>query len=231
MKGINKVNENFTSIEWKLLRIGKLGLHQRLRAACTLFVGLVLLVVLPACSSTHVKSTPNSAGMSSAPYRNVTVVAVEARPDFRNPFENDAAGFLREHGVVGAASHDRFTLDQMKGNREQIRQLLAAANAESVLFVRVTDQSDSAAGAPPASLGSLDMGAVDESRYNALTMPGGSDNFNVRLSARLYRVSDGAVVWTGMMDTIVKEDFDSIVVLRGIAKTIVERMATDKVIP
>jgi len=225
------VKKKIISSEWRAFRNAKPGSHRRLRAACTFFVGLVLLVVLPACSSTHIKSTPNSAGMTSAPYRNVTVVGVEARPDFRNPFENDAVAFLKEHGVAGAASHERFTLDQMKGNRERIRELLAAANAESVLFVRVTDQTDSAAGAPPASLGSLDMGAVDESRYNALTMPGGSDNFNVRLSARLYRVSDGAVVWTGMMDTVVKEDFDSIVVLRTVAKTIVDHMATDKVIP
>jgi hypothetical protein len=198
-------------------------------AAMTLVVG-TLIALLPGCGSTHIKSTSNPAGMTATPVRNITVVGMDERPEFRNPFENDVAAFLQGHGIVGTASHDRFSLDEMKGDREQIRQRLAAVKAESVLFVRVTGQADFAGG-PPASLGNVDMGAVDESRYNALTMPGGEVNMNLHLGARLYRVSDGVVIWTGLMDTIVKEDYDSIVLLRGVAKTIVDRMAKDKVIP
>ncbi len=169
--------------------------------------------------------------MSDGPFGNVMVVGVDERADFRNAFESDAVSFLKEHGVAGNASHDSFSLDELKGDREQIRQRLLAAKVESVLSVRVTDQTDSAPGGPPVTLGNVGAGAVYESAYNALTMPGGSDNYNVRLAARLYRVSDGVVVWTAMMDTVVKEDYDSIVLLRGVAKTIVDRMARDKMIP
>ena len=137
--------------------------------------------------------------------------------------------FLQAHGVVGTASHNRFSLAEMKGDRAQIRQRLVAAQVESALFVHVTDQSDFGGG-PPASLGSLDMGAVDESRYNLAT-PGGEVSTNLRLGIRLYRVSDGVAIWTGVVDTVVKEDYDSITLLRGVAKTIVDRMAQDKVIP
>jgi hypothetical protein len=155
---------------------------------------------------------------------------MDERPEFRDPFENDTVHFLQEHGVVGTASHSRFSLTELKGNQELIRQRLLEAKADSVLFVRVTEQDDTG-GAPPVSPGSIDWGAVEETRYNALTMPGGDVNTHLRLKARLYRVSDGAVMWTGLMDTIVKEDYDSIVLLRGVAKTIVERMSKDKVIP
>jgi hypothetical protein len=77
----------------------------------------------------------------------------------------------------------------------------------------------------------MDMGAVDESRYNAFTTPGGEVNTRFRLGARLYRVSDGAVIWSGVLDTVMKEDSDALVFIRSTARTIVDRMAKDKVIP
>ena len=84
---------------------------------------------------------------------------------------------------------------------------------------------------PPISLGSIDEAAVDESRYNAFVRPGGSVNTKLRLGARLYRVSDGAVIWSGVLDEIMKEDDDPVVFIRKTAKAIVDAMAKDKVIP
>ena len=191
---------------------------------------LVSLALLPGCSSTHIKSSRTPAGMAAAPFRNIMVVGMDERPDFRNPFEHDAVGFLKERGVEGTASFTRFSFDEMKGDRAQVRQKLAAANVQSALIVRVTAQSDSVDG-PPASLGDMDMQAVDEDRYNSFTTPGGDIHIKLRLGAKLYRVSDGVVIWSGLLDTILSEDYDSIVVLRGMAKTIVEQMAKDKVIP
>jgi hypothetical protein len=103
-------------------------------------------------------------------------------------------------------------------------------NVESVLIVRVTDRADFVAG-PPVSLGSMDMGAVDEVRYNALTTAGGDINSAWRIGARLYRVSDAAVIWSCMLQTVMKQDADSLVFMRGIARDIVIRMAKDEVIP
>ena len=80
-------------------------------------------------------------------------------------------------------------------------------------------------------LGSMDMGAVDESAYVAFSTPGGNIDTAFRLGARLYRVSDGAVIWSGVLNTVMKEGSDSFVFIRNTAKTIVERMAKDKIIP
>ena len=123
-----------------------------------------------------------------------------------------------------------MSFEQVKGDKEQLRQRLLAAKAESVLFVRVTAKADFVEG-PPASLGSMDMGAVDESEYVAFTTPGGEINTAYHLGARLYRVSDGTVIWSALLETVLKEDADSLVFIRGIARTIVDRMARDKVIP
>jgi hypothetical protein len=189
-----------------------------------------LLALMTGCSSTQIQSTRHPAGLSAAPFRNVTVVGVDQRPEVRNPFENDVVSLLREHRVDGTTSYLRLSFDQVKGDKEQLRQELRASGAESVLFVRVTQRTDFVDG-PPASLGSMDMGSVDESRYNAFTTPGGDINTGFRIGARLYRVSDGAVIWSGVLDTVMKEDADSTDFIRRIARIIVDRLAKDKVIP
>jgi len=196
-----------------------------------LLIAGLLLAVLPGCSSTHIQSTRHPAGAGVAPFRNVTVVGVDNRPIVRDPFENDVVTLLREHGVDATASHNILTFDQIKGDKKQLHQQLLAAKAESVLFVRVTSRTDFTDG-PPASLGDMDnMGAVDESRYVAFTSVGQDINTRFRLGARLYRVSDGAVIWSAVLDEVMKEDTDSMVFIRDTAKTIVERLARDKVIP
>ena len=189
-----------------------------------------LLALMTACSSTQIQSTRHPAGMSAAPFRNVMVVGVDQRPEVRDPFENDAVAFLQERGVQGTASYTRFSFDEIKGDKEQLRRKLQGAGAESVLFVRVTQRTDFVDG-PPASLGSMDMGAVDESQYVAFTTPGGDINTRFRIGARLYRVSDGAVIWSGVFDAVMKEDADSTDFVRRTARTIVDRLAKDKVIP
>jgi hypothetical protein len=188
-----------------------------------------LLAVLTGCSTTDVQSSRHPAAMGGALVRNVMVIGVDQRAEVRDPFENDVVGYLRERGVQGTASYTRFSFDEIKGDKEQIRQKLQGAGAESVLFVRVTQRTDFVDG-PPASLGSMDMGAVDESRYNALTTPGGDINTRFRIGARLYRVSDGAVIWSCALDSVMKEGADASDFIRRTAKAIVERMGRDKVI-
>ena len=77
----------------------------------------------------------------------------------------------------------------------------------------------------------MDMSAADESQYVAFTTPGGDINTRFRIGARLYRVSDGAVIWSAVVDEVLTEDADSLAFIRRTAKTIVDRMAKDKVIP
>jgi len=194
-------------------------------------VGAILLAaILTACTSTHMQSNRTPAGMAAPPFRNVMVVGVDVRPEVRRAFENDVVGFLRAREVAGTASNSRFSLDQLKGNKEQVRDRLLAAGAQSVLVVRVTDRTDFVKGASP-SLGSLDLGAVDESRFNAFTQPGGEVDTAFGFGIRLYRVSDGSLIWSALAKTVMKEDSDSAVFLRKVAKAIVDQMAKDKVIP
>src|SRR5262245_40341340 len=101
-----------------------------------------LLAVLPACSTTDVQSVRHPAAMGGGQVRNVIVIGVDQRAEVRDPFENDAVRFLQERGVQGTASYTRFSFDEIKGDKEQIRQKLQGAGAESLLFARVTQRTD-----------------------------------------------------------------------------------------
>jgi hypothetical protein len=195
-----------------------------------LMMASALSALLTACSSTRIQSTRTAAGLAAAPIHNIMVAGMDNRSYVREAFENDMVGFLRKHGVDGTASFTRLSFDELKGGKEQIRQKLLAAKVESILFVRVTDRTDFVQEAP-TSLDARDEGAVSESLYNSLTAGGGDISTALRLGARLYRVPDGAVIWSGVLNTVMKEDTDSFALMRSIAKSFVDQMAKDKVIP
>ena len=190
-----------------------------------------LLALASGCSSTHIQSARTPAGVGVAPFHNVMVIGVDERPEVRNPFENDVVALLRERGVDGTASYASLTFDEVKGDKEQLRRRLLAAKQQSVLFVRVTAQNDFMDGPPPTLGGEMDMQAVDEARYVEFTTGGGDINTMFRLGARLYRVSDGEVVWRAVLGEVLKQDADALAFIERTAKTIVEQMAKDKVIP
>ncbi len=75
------------------------------------------------------------------------------------------------------------------------------------------------------------MAAVDESRYNAFTEPGGALNTVFKLQARLYRIPDAKPVWDARIMAMLKEDADSAVFIRRVAEKIVAQMGRDWVIP
>jgi hypothetical protein len=194
-----------------------------------LLMAAALLALMTACSSTQIQSTRHPAGMSTAPFRSVMVVGVDQRPEVRDPFENQVVLLLRERGVEGTASYNQFSFAQVQGNKEQLGQMVKSTGVQSLLFVRVTQRTDFVDG-PPASLGSSDMGAVDESQYVAFTTPGGDINTRFRLGARLYRASDGAVIWSAVLNEVMKEDDVPVEFIQKTAKEIVDRMARDGVI-
>jgi hypothetical protein len=155
---------------------------------------------------------------------------MDQRQDVRSQFENDAVHWLQTRNVQGVPSYPNYSLADFRGGRDQVRQKGANAKAESVLIVRVGDRATYNDG-PPADMGSgLGWGEVDEVRYN-LSTPGGDINTDIRLEAKVFRVSDGTMMWSGLIDVIQKENYDSIVLLRTTTKAIVDRLAKDKVIP
>jgi hypothetical protein len=192
--------------------------------------GLSVLVLLPACSSTHIQSARLSAVPSAAPVHNVLVVGMDQRADLRAQLEADVVLFLQQRKVAGIVSHDRFALSDFKGDKETIRQKCASTGADSVLLVRTTGRT-TVTDFREGGLGSLDAGQGGELGYELFTANGGFKT-DVRLEAKLFRVSDAAPIWNAVLDTILKDDsYDSRAVMSGIAQAIVTNLAKDKLIP
>jgi hypothetical protein len=190
---------------------------------------LSALALLTACSSTHIQSARVPVVPAAALFHKVLVVGMDERPDVRRQFEVDMVYFLKQRKVEGVASYQQFALSEFKGDRTAIRQKCVSAGAESVLLMRITGRTTVIEG-HQGGLGSLDGSTPDETSYELFTAEG-TFNTDIRLEAKLFRVSDAAPIWNGVVDTIIKEDRDTRYMLWGVAKAIVARLAKDQVIP
>lgn len=170
--------------------------------------------LLTACSSTHIRGSKTSAASSVSPFRNVMVAALDDRPDVGAQFESDVVYFLQQRKVVGVGSSGRFALSDFQEVGEEIRKKCANTGAESLLLVRTTDRT------------TFEKGPGYE-RYTEAT----DIETDVQLTATLYRLSDGALIWNGVVDTILKDQYDTRVVMKKVANVIVNNLAKEKVIP
>ena len=169
---------------------------------------------LTACSSTHMQASRTAAGMSAPPAHRVLVVALDDRAEIREQLESDLAYLLQERKVAAVASSNQFTLADFQGGAEELRKRFATVGTESLLLVRMTDRSTFERG--PGYERSVGLGDIQTA---------------LQLQATLYRLPDGVTIWNGVLGTILKDQYNSHTVLRGIAKDIVSRLAKDKVIP
>jgi TolB-like protein len=188
------------------------------------------LLLLVACASPGMRGAVNPAAHLDSPIRTMLVVGMDERPLIRAGWENDVVAALQKRQVNAVASYNQFPLTTFSGTQDQIRQALAAANVQFALFAKTGDRTDFVAGAP-MSFSERDISSAQASQYLYLTAGGGDIETDLRLGAKLYRVSDGALVWSGVVDKVVKEGYDSIALLRSIARSLVGEMSSAKVIP
>jgi hypothetical protein len=180
----------------------------------TWLLAICAISFLTSCSSTHIRGARTEAGLSVSPSHSVMVFALDDRPDMRAQFESDLVYFLQQRKVAAVGSSSRFAVSDFKPGAEEIRKQFATAGAESLLVVRTTGRTTFEKG--PGYERAAGFGDIET---------------DVQLAATLYRLSDGVTIWDGAMDTILKDQYHSGVVMRDVAKALVSRLAKDKVIP
>lgn len=169
---------------------------------------------LTSCSSTHIRGARTQAGLSVSPFGSVMVFALDDRPDMRAQFESDVVYFLQQRKVVAVGSSSKYPLSAFNGEAEGIRKEFATAGTECLLVVRTTGRTTFEKG--PGYERAAGFGNIET---------------DVQLAATLYRISDGVTIWNGVMNTILKDQYHSRVVMRNVAEAIVSSLAKDKVIP
>jgi hypothetical protein len=142
------------------------------------------------------------------------VFALDDRPDMRAQFESDVVYFLQQRKVVAVGSSSQYPLSAFNGEAEEIRKKFATAGTECLLVVRTTGRTTFEKG--PGYERAAGFGDIET---------------DVQLAATLYRISDGMTIWNGVMDTLLKDQYHSRVVMRSVAEAIVSSLAKDKVIP
>lgn len=201
-----------------------------IRSVVSILVASAVGLLLPACGSTRVRGERTAAGARAGSVRNVTIVSLDPRADVRKPFERDVASKLKRHGVTGNPSFERFSLDELKGDWAQVRKRLADAGAEAILYVRLANRVNFSEGSRTGA-GDIDVNDLDAPGAIGFGHPESKIDSHLFLEAQLFRVADGAILWSGSVNSLVKEDDDYLVVTRRIADAIVDRMASDRIIP
>ena len=195
-----------------------------------LFITALLSTLLTSCSSVKIQSQRSPAAAGPVSVRYLVVVALDERPELRARFENEFVAQWKVANVKCTASHERFKLADFAGDREEVRRKLTAASVETVLVVRATDRITSVEGsvAPVLYAGELTWADVDTARYQMFTS-GGEITTRLVVSGKLFRVGDGALLWSSFTETTLGENYDQHVVVRKVAGAIAGQLRRDKI--
>lgn len=190
----------------------------------------VLALAVSSCGSVKIQSqrSPGISGLGAV--HKMMVVAVDERPDMCIQFENQFVKQWLVPQVECTASHGRFTRADFMGDREAVRRKLAAAGAEVVLVVRATDRATGVQGpgTVAAVTGVTSWSEVGEARYQLFTS-GGEITTVQTVTGRLFRVSDGTLVWSSAAQVTMGDQYNLDTLMQELAGKIAGQLRRDQV--
>jgi hypothetical protein len=159
--------------------------------------------------------------------RKILVLGWGTRQDLRQLFEDTVAQELRALGVGADSSHRRLTAGELP-LRDAVRRLVKAEGYEGVLVARLVATERAPATSSPAR----GEGYVPtlEGKLAKLDMapPGGEDGRVAVTETSLYRVADGARVWSVLTD--VQDPKDLAQTTRDYASLVVAELRRHKLL-
>ncbi len=201
--------------------------------AMTLCVNILTLAVLLGCATSSLvkqQSNPEYVGKS---FKSVMVVAVTGDEIVRRTYEDRVAALLDKRGTKGIAG---YSVVGSRGKVEEaaLREAIARSGAEGVLITRVTRVERESATAPGTTMsvgygwGGL-YGYYAGSWQTVTRAPQQISGPSWTLSeTRLFDARNGALAWTGIVDT--KENDDLGAAMTQYVNTIFDAMVRDRVL-
>jgi hypothetical protein len=182
------------------------------------FLAAVVAVCLAGCAASSVKHSWKAPNYQGGPVQKVAVIGVEERGLVRQGFENRFVRDLRAHGQEAIVTHDLMTLPDIKADKKAAAARLMGAGADSVLIVRLVDQStfNHQVAATPQVYVETVTGVSDYygwyDYYEVAFMNMGtvwSDTvIKVYLDTTLYDLKSGQRLWSAMTLTTLKDGAD-----------------------
>lgn len=196
-------------------------------------LAIAALALLASCVTSRLVSQQKNPDYVGKSFKSVMVVAVTADEMVRRPYEDRMVALLGKRGIKGIPGYDAVG-KRGKVTEDDLRQAIARSGAEGVLITRVTRIERSS-------------GTVAGSTVNVATGWGGFYGFYsgswqaVTVAAqeisgpswtvsetRLFDARNGALAWTGMVDTGENDKFNA--ALTQYINVIFDAMVGDRVI-
>jgi len=208
-------------------------IHAMKRCLAMLGAAVAALALLASCATSRLvtqQSNPDYVGKS---FKSVMVVAVTADELVRRTYEDRMVVLLGQRGVKGIPGYSAVGT---RGRVEEaaLRDAIARSGAEGVLITRVTRIDRSSGTLPGATVGvSVGWGGFygyystvwDTVSTPAQTVTGPTWTVS---ETRLFDARNGALAWTGVMDT--RENDDLGAALTQYLKVIFGAMVDDRVL-
>ena len=194
------------------------------------------LALCSCAAPTSLKSTWKSPDYHGGPVQKVAVLAVDDGGTYRPMFEGQFVAQLEQAGQPAFKTLGLLTLPEIRADKEAAAAKLRAAGADSVLVVRLVDSVNESTLAPTArtttTVTSESVGCFDY--VAAYTTTAGemqkSLTLRVNLETSLYDLATRKKLWTGLTETILREDTDRLGEVGPLVAKLVAALRTDGLI-
>lgn len=189
---------------------------------------LICSALLTACATTELTFVWKNDKYTGGPVRSIAVVGLSQKPAVRDLFEDEFVRELKAHGVDAVPSYT-VLLSHELADRELAIAKIKTLDTDSVLATRLLNRKMVQTYAP--TVYTFPNYYWDRPGYYGYAITGGQvtlDEEVVLLETNLYDVKTGQLLWTARTDTWLADAQQTLV--RGFAKTIIDKMIADRVI-
>ena len=192
---------------------------------CLAIAALALLTGCVASQLVSQKANPDYVGK---PLKSVMVVAVTADEIARRTYEDRVVALLGKRGIKGIPSYSEIG-KRGKVEEAELRQALARSAAEGMMITRVTriDRSKTELSGTEVAVGFYGYYAGVWTTVSAPAQTVIGPQWTVS-ETRLFDARNGALAWTGIVDTKEADDFNA--ALTQYIQVIFDAMVGDRVI-
>jgi hypothetical protein len=197
-----------------------------------------LAALLCSCAATSLKKTWKAPDCQQ-PVGKIAVLAIDDRGLVRQGFENRFVAQLTKAGAAAVVTYDLLTLAEIKQDKRAAADRFRLSGAEAVLILRLTDISssyrESRAGNEryvPVLTGVDSMGWYDYYSVGFMDMSStyGTLKQTVYLETSLYDLKTEKRLWSGLTETVVRENMDRVAEMDPLVEKFIAAMLKDGVI-
>lgn len=179
--------------------------------AIAAIAALASLLMTNSCATTRLTGSWADPAYSGGSFKKIMIVGVARRDAMRKIFETTFAARLEEHGALGVPSGS-FSPGTELLDKDALATKLTELGCDGVLVTRLLDKKTQTTYYPPTGY-AVPVGyhggyySYYHRAYAVVYSPGyASETTTASLETNLYDARTGALVWTGLTDTVVSDD-------------------------